>query len=123
MRSQVFFIMALTTSFLGVVNASSAHARLAASDPTAGAILQKSPTTISLTFSEELEPAFSHLTATDLSGQSVQLEAEEVGGDNGAELTARPANSLPSGRYNVQWQVLSKDGHKTLGATMFVVAP
>jgi copper resistance protein C len=116
----------LTLSVLsGLLSAAPAfaHARLSAASPADGSAVSSSPEVVTLTFSEGLEPAFSHLTLTAPSGTVVQLDDETVGGEGSMVLSARPATALPPGRYIVHWQVLSTDGHKTMGSTSFTVSP
>lgn len=123
MRIPVRFIVLVTASAIGFAGAASAHARLTTSNPADGTSLQASPPTISLKFSEGLEPAFSHMTLTNQSGESVRLEGEKVDGGDASELSSSPATPLSPGDYSAKWDVLSMDGHKTSGALTFKVAP
>ncbi|OZI40485.1 hypothetical protein CEG14_01580 [Bordetella genomosp. 1] len=97
-----------------------AHAHLKQSTPAAGSAAA-SPAAISATFTEGLEPAFSTLAVTGADGRAVDLgkAAPAPGDDKTLVLPVRQA--LPAGAYTVQWQVLSKDGHKTRGDWKFTV--
>jgi methionine-rich copper-binding protein CopC len=76
-----------------------------------------------MSFSDGLEPAFSHLTLTTSSGEEVPLQGQKIGGDDGSQLTAAPLQPLPAGSYEARWDVLSKDGHKSSGTLEFKVEP
>jgi methionine-rich copper-binding protein CopC len=96
-----------------------AHAMLENAQPSAGAVVHGSPTTLRLDFGEPLEPAFSGVTVTDSGGQSVA---------SGAAAIAQSAMSVPlkplrAGRYRVSWHAVSVDTHRTEGAYTFTVAP
>ncbi|UHS61295.1 copper homeostasis periplasmic binding protein CopC [Agrobacterium vaccinii] len=113
----------LSAAFCCVSCLAFAHARLTVSQPADGASLQTSPETISLHFSESLEPAFSHLTLTTASGDTIKLGGETVRGNEQDELAAAPTSPLTPGIYMIKWDVLSTDGHKTSGTRKFTVLP
>ena len=96
----------LSVALAGMLTAAGAfaHAHLQQQIPTAGAQLSASPQTLTLSFSEGIEPAFSGVTA-----------------DNPAEVTLPLAEALPPGEYTVAWHVVSVDGHKTKGQYTFSV--
>lgn len=97
-----------------------AHAHLVSSIPADGAQLSAAPDSIAITLTEAIEPAFSHLKMTTASGEPVALTDETA---DGKAFSAKPSTPLPAGAYQVEWQVLSVDGHKTSGTFGFTVAP
>lgn len=113
----------LAIAVCGFSSAAFAHAHLSSSEPADGSSLTASPTRIALQFSEGLEPAFSHMTVSEPSGETMPLDNEIVGGPGDMELSSSPATPLRAGAYVVKWNVLSKDGHKTTGTTSFTVKP
>jgi methionine-rich copper-binding protein CopC len=120
---RIFIPVVLSAALCSVSSVAFAHARLIVSDPADGAQLRTSPETISLHFSESLEPAFSHLTLTAASGDPIKLDGEAVRGDDQGELAAAPISPLAPGSYVIKWDVLSTDGHKTSGTRKFTVLP
>lgn len=98
----------------------SAHAHLETAMPADGAKLTAAPNSISITLTENIEPAFSHLTLTAASGDLVPLTNEKA---DGKALSAMPSSTLSPGAYMVEWQILSVDGHKTSGSFGFTVEP
>jgi methionine-rich copper-binding protein CopC len=99
--------------------AASAHAMLERAAPAAGAVLAKSPGTLTLQFSEALEPAFSGVVVTDDAGRSVTAGAPSASGD---KMTV-PLEPLKPGTYRVAWHAVSVDSHKTEGSYAFTVRP
>jgi len=97
-----------------------AHAHLVTATPADGAALTAAPDNISITLTEDIEPAFSHLKLATAAGGMIPLAAERA---DGKALSARPSTALPPGAYTVDWQVLSVDGHKTSGSFGFTVEP
>jgi len=123
MRNVIFSALVVSSTYLGLADMASAHARLVQSDPADGASLHAAPSVVTLSFSEGLEPAFSHVTLATGSGDDVPLQEQKVAGDDGSLLTAVPLEPLSAGSYEARWDVLSKDGHKTSGAIRFTVEP
>ena len=98
-----------------------AHAHLQQQIPTAGAQLSASPQTLTLSFSEGIEPAFSGVTVTGPQQHAVATGKLTRSADNPAEVTLPLAEALPPGEYTVAWHVVSVDGHKTKGQYTFSV--
>lgn len=97
-----------------------AHAHLKEATPAADQNVA-SPASISASFTESLEPAFSSLNVSDAKGQAVDLGKAALSQDNTLVLTVK--QPLSAGSYTVNWNVLSKDGHKTKGKWSFTVQP
>lgn len=99
-----------------------AHAHLQRATPADKAEVA-TPSSVSASFSEGLEPAFSSLTVLDAAGKpAVTAKAAPAPGVD-KTLVLPVAKPLPAGAYTVKWQALSKDGHKTDGAWTFTVKP
>jgi copper resistance protein C len=96
-----------------------AHAFLQHADPGAGATLKAPPKRVALTFSEKLEPVFSGIAVTDVSGRNVEAGGPAIGGNS----MLAPLRPLPPGRYRVVWHAVSVDTHRTEGAYSFTVKP
>ena len=115
MRVRIFIFSLLLAGF-GSVTAN-AHAFLDHANPLVGSTVATAPREVSLTFTQNLEAAFSSVQVTDANGARVDQGKPQVGGN-----TMRVGlKSLPPGTYRVRWHVLSVDTHKTEGSFTFRV--
>ena len=98
-----------------------AHANLLRSDPAAGALLDRSPPSLTLEFSEELDPAFSQAQLFDSQNQLVEPGPGVV--DPATPRVLRLIlPDLPQDSYTALWRVRSAaDGHITQGSLPFGV--
>jgi len=98
-----------------------AHALLKSSEPADGSQLQKSPSAVLLTFTEDPDPALSMVHVIDSNGNDVEKgKARAVPGAPSELIVA--VGSLPNGVYTVSWRTVSRvDGHVTAGAFAFGV--
>ncbi|HZP87896.1 MAG TPA: copper homeostasis periplasmic binding protein CopC [Burkholderiales bacterium] len=99
-----------------------AHAFLDHATPAVGSQVHGSPDTLTLWFSEALEPAFSSIKVLDAAGKQVDR------GDTAADPKDPTAlkvslQHLAPGEYRVMWRVLSVDTHVTEGKFTFSVRP
>ncbi|CAM7208017.1 copper homeostasis periplasmic binding protein CopC [Klebsiella quasipneumoniae] len=106
----------LSVAFAGLLTAAGAlaHAHLQQQ-------LAASPQTLTLSFSEGIEPAFSGVTVTGPQQHAVATGKLTRSADNPAQVTVPVAETLPPGEYTVAWHVVSVDGHKTKGQYTFSV--
>ena len=113
----------LSVAFAGLLTAAGAlaHAHLQQQIPAAGAQLAASPQTLTLSFSEGIEPAFSGVTVTGPQQHAVATGKLTRSADSPAQVTVPVAETLPPGEYTVAWHVVSVDGHKTKGQYTFSV--
>src|SRR5215469_7945949 len=93
------------------------HAYLDHASPLVGSTVASAPREVSLTFSQNLESAFSSVEVTDGNGARVDQGKPQISGN-----TMRVGmKSLPAGTYRVRWHALSVDTHKTEGSFSFRV--
>lgn len=118
MRRSMIFALALSAAAFSLQV--SAHAHLKNQYPAANASVEASPQALTLTFSEDIEPAFSGVEVTTGS-QAVPLAKAERAPKQHNQLIVPLAKPLTSGHYQVSWHVLSVDGHKTKGNYTFSV--
>ncbi len=115
MRLRVFILSLLLLAFAGL--AAHAHAMLDHANPSVGGTVASAPREVSLTFTQNLESAFSSVQVTDGNGTRVDQGKAQVSGN-----TMRVGlKSLSPGTYRVRWQALSVDTHKTEGSFTFTV--
>lgn len=98
-----------------------AHAHLHASVPADNAQVTSSPDALTLNFSEDIEAAFSGVTLVDSHQKPVATAKARVAADQKKQLIVGLPQPLKAGDYQVNWHVLSVDGHKTSGHYRFSV--
>jgi methionine-rich copper-binding protein CopC len=79
--------------------------------------VQSAPHEVVLTFTQELEPAFSGAEVRDASGARVDQGKARISGST-MHLGLK---ALGPGTYKVNWHALSVDTHKTDGSFSFQV--
>jgi len=100
--------------------ASHAHAFPDHADPRVGSTISGAPSQVRIWFTAALEPAFSTIVVQDAAGKKVDRGDGRV---NPGDPTLLEAGllPLPSGAYKVVWNVVARDGHKTIGDFTFVI--
>jgi methionine-rich copper-binding protein CopC len=96
-----------------------AHAFLDRADPRVGSTVTAAPHEVALSFTQNLEPAFSTVEVTDSQGRRVDQGTPSVAGN----VMRVPLQPIAPGTYRVKWHVLSVDTHSTEGAFTFEVRP
>ena len=107
--------------------AASAHPKLVAASPAAGASVAR-PTTLKLTFSERLMPRLSSATLvmTGMPGMANHPDIKMPGvvaaiGTDGKSLILTSAKPLPAGTYRIDWVIVGADTHRITGTHAFAV--
>lgn len=97
-----------------------AHSLLVEASPAPNATVT-APGEVWLRFNNRIERALSRVRVVDERGQRHELPlAAAATAPDRLTATAPP---LPAGRYHVEWQVLSTDGHIVSGRYVFRIAP
>jgi copper resistance protein C len=115
MRFLKICISALLLAFS--INAASAHAHLDHSVPAVSSTVTTAPQDVTLTFTQNLESAFSTVEVTDASGARVDQGEARISG-NTMQIGLK---TLAPGTYTVHWHAVSVDTHKTQGDFSFSV--
>ena len=113
-------ILTFVTSTLLIVmaaTAAEAHAFLDHAEPRVGSTVPTAPREVSLSFTQNLEPAFSSVEVKDANGTRVDLGKPSIS----ASVMRVGLKPLTPGTYRVRWQVLSVDTHTTEGSFTFRV--
>ncbi|ORU94148.1 MAG: hypothetical protein A6F70_07680 [Cycloclasticus sp. symbiont of Bathymodiolus heckerae] len=104
------WIGCMTLLLLVISTATAAHTKSISSDPAPRSVINRSPQVISISFTQEFEPAYSNITVKDSNGKQVTEGKATVDTENKKRLIlALPPLSL--GKYTVSYKVLSLDGH------------
>ena len=105
----------------------SAHPKLLSSTPDSGA-QGAAPAVIELRFSENLLTKFSgaKLIMTDIPGMPhspMPEKARDAARSEPKVMLIKPASTLTTGTYRVDWRAVSSDTHPILGNVVFSVQP
>lgn len=112
----------LTTALLfGSMTQLYAHAHLAQSEPAEDAVLNKTPATVAIEYTEPLELGLSKLVLKDEGGAVIETGKPEHVDGNTKTLSVTPPELKP-GTYTVEWGAASVDTHRTEGAFKFKIA-
>ncbi|MFJ3867979.1 copper resistance CopC/CopD family protein [Streptomyces nigra] len=118
-RTLVLLLLAATGLLLAGAGPVSAHAALTGSDPRQGAVVDKAPQQVSLTFSEKVALADDSLRVLDPKGKRV--DRGDPAGTGGTTYSVKLHSGLPDGTYTVTYQVVSEDSHPVAGAYTFSI--
>jgi methionine-rich copper-binding protein CopC len=103
--------------------AAQAHAFLDDATPKVGSTIATPPAQIRITYTQAIEPAFSHITLYAENGPQVATGAVSVDPANPQVLVAPVTGAMAPGHYDVRWDVLSVDTHHTDGHFPFDYQP
>ncbi|MGH6741091.1 MAG: copper homeostasis periplasmic binding protein CopC [Bradyrhizobium sp.] len=112
-------LIAILAAILLPATSVHAHARLDHASPAVGSV-GPAPKSVTLWFTESLEPAFSTIEVQNAQGVTVQSGKASVDPANRTQLHVS-LKALAPGTYKVIWRVLSVDTHRTQGDFTFSV--
>jgi methionine-rich copper-binding protein CopC len=112
----VLLTLGLACGSLMGAGTAAAHAALIASDPPQNAELTQSPTRVSATFSETMQPQFAAMTVVGPDGNLWSTGDPQVH-DAVVSVGVRPLG--PAGTYTVNYRATSADGHVVSGSWSF----
>jgi copper resistance protein C len=95
-----------------------AHAFPDHADPRVGHTVDAPPSTVRIWFDGEIEPVFSTIRVEDGDKRRVDRGDARVDARDKTLLQVG-VPPLPSGRYEVFWSVIARDGHRTEGSFKF----
>jgi copper resistance protein C len=114
---KIFLIAAFATLAASLAHA---HAFLDHASPAVGRTVATAPATVTIWFTQELEPAFSSIEVHDQSGARVDAGDAKIDPKD-ATILRVSLKPLPHGKYKVSWRVVSVDTHPTEGTFTFTV--
>lgn len=118
-KTSLAFAATAAMLLLGSAGQAFAHAHPVHESPAAGSAVS-APAEVSISYTEPLEAALSHLKVVDAHGKQVNEAKSSVDGKDRKTLgVALP--KLAGGRYKVEWAVVADDGHRTHGEYTFTV--
>ena len=84
------------------------------SDPRVGSTVSGSPSQVRIWFDGDIEPAFSTIMVHSADGRMIDKGDGRVDPSDSTLLEVS-VPSLPPGMYVVIWNVVARDGHRTMG--------
>ncbi|MEY1387864.1 copper homeostasis periplasmic binding protein CopC [Providencia stuartii] len=115
-------LSAVAVLFLGMsFQQAFAHAHLKEQLPAEGAAVEKAPESITLNFSEGIEINFAKVKVTGPNDSVVKTGKPALDSNNDTKVIIPIESKLDAGKYDVNWSVVSVDGHKTKGEYSFTV--
>ncbi|MFD9880522.1 copper resistance CopC/CopD family protein [Streptomyces alboflavus] len=115
----VALIVAVLGSVLAAAAPAGAHAALTGSDPKQGAVVDKAPEQVSLSFSEKVAMSDGSVRVLDPAGKRVDTGKTTDLGSHSYGVKLKPG--LPDGTFTVAYQVVSADSHPIAGAFTFSI--
>lgn len=97
-----------------------AHPKVTKTEPAADAVLDAAPKTVSVTFNEPLEGAFSTITLKRADGAAVVTQPAKLDPATPTTLVLQ-APALTAGEYVAHYAVIGHDGHRREGDLKFTV--
>jgi hypothetical protein len=100
-----------------------AHAIPRTEEPPPGATVAVAPASVTITFSESVDPRFSRIVVENAAAQRVDDGRDTLDPHNKKRLRVGLKQPVAPGSYTVIWYALSTDGHRTEGRYRFSVTP
>ncbi|WP_273826641.1 CopC domain-containing protein YobA [Providencia rettgeri] len=115
-------LSAIAVLFLGMsFQQAFAHAHLKDQLPAEGAAIEQTPESITLNFSEGIEVNFTKVSIIGPEKNIIKTGKATLDPNNDTKVIVPVEDKLTSGKYDVNWSVVSVDGHKTKGTYSFTV--
>jgi copper transport protein len=100
---------------------SSAHAYILKSTPFENEVIGKAPDKVTIQFDEPIQKVFNSIQVFDSHGNRVDKKNGHINSKQPAILEAGLEKSLPNGTYQIEWKVISGDGHPVQGVIPFQI--
>ena len=122
MRVPKLLLIAALLAIPQIYSSASAHTVIVSASPAENAILEVLPSTISITFAEELIDIgdSNSIEVMDQAGSDLALTKPMV---TGAELTSEFSPTQSLGLFKVSYRAVAADGHVITGKYEFTVSP
>ncbi len=98
------------------------HTELKTSSPSKGAVLEKAPAVVTLTFTERVTVGLSSISILKSDSSEVAKLVVTATKDP-ATIEAKIPQVLAAGKYIVRWRTAAADGHVARSAYAFTVNP
>ncbi len=119
-KNRTVFEFSLLVCLLALPGVSQGHAFPDHSDPKVGSTVSGSPGIVRIWFDSNLEPAFSTMMVHSANNEMVDKRDSRVDPAD-PKLLEVSLPRLPAGTYRVIWNVVARDGHRTMGDFTFTI--
>jgi methionine-rich copper-binding protein CopC len=113
-------VLLLVAAALLTTGTAQAHSDLDASTPKANSRVETSPTSVSLTFNEDIRAKGNGVVVTNAAGDRFDTGAIVIDGSNAKQSIKK---LTAPGRYTVRYRIVSADGHVVSSKYSFTFAP
>ena len=120
-KNSFLLIVLLSLLLFAFPSFSFAHAYIIKSTPSENEILKHSPQKVSIQFDETIQPAFHSIQVYDSKGNQVDQKNGHIDPKNSSIIECGLNPNLPNGIYQIQWKVVSSDGHPVEGVIPFQI--
>lgn len=114
---RLFIAAAVTLFALSISTSAFAHSHVSGSNPADGEVVTEPLQEITLEFDGDIEQG-SYIDVTTTSGKRIDVQEITIGEGS---LTGTLAEPLPNDDYQVNWSIISADGHPLEGEFTFAV--
>lgn len=114
---RIFIAAAVTLLAISISTSAFAHSHLSGSNPADGEVVTEPLQEITLEFDGDIEKG-SFIDVTTTSGKEIEVQEISIGEGT---LTGTLAEPLPNDDYQVNWSIISADGHPLEGKFTFAV--
>jgi copper transport protein len=123
LNNRKYYLVAALFLFVALLFPSiiSAHAYIVKSSPSENEVWKTPPKKVTIQFDENIEPMNYSIQVFDKDGKRVDQKDGRIDTHNGAILECSLLTDLPKGIYQIQWKVVSGDGHPVQGVIPFQV--
>ncbi|MFJ3901640.1 copper resistance CopC family protein [Streptomyces sp. NPDC090025] len=112
-------VLGALAALLAAAPPAAAHTGLTSADPTPNTVLSGPPRSVTLTFSDPMDPKYAQVAVTTADGAALTSGAPQVAGAK-VSVPLREGAARP-GTYTVGYRVVSADGHPVSGSYTFTV--
>ncbi|MCO7124351.1 copper resistance protein CopC [Sporolactobacillus shoreicorticis] len=121
MKQKIGIFTAIILFSLLFAKFTSAHAYVIKSDPAQNQQASADLKTVSIQFSEGIQPNFFSLQLVDETGSRIDTNQARIDKKNPAVLENNVKGKLSTGYYRIKWKAISADGHAVHGTIAFKV--
>lgn len=114
---RMYTVVAAVLLAMSISTSAFAHSHLGGSNPADGDVVTEPLNEIVIEFDGQIEQG-SFIDVTTTEGQDVELQEINIGEGT---LTGTVADPLPNDEYQVNWSIISADGHPLEGEFSFTV--
>jgi copper transport protein len=118
LRKKSFLLLILILAF-SFPSFTLAHAYIIKSNPSENQTINHAIQKVSIQFDESIQPVFNSIQVFDSTGNRVDRKDGRINPKNSSIIECGLNQNLPNGIYQIEWKVVSSDGHPVQGTIPF----